>query len=185
MVQTVKSILKKCEEEGDDPYVGLLSYRATPVDHHLKSPAELLNSRKFRTTLPMSQRACYNQNSDQVKETLYQRHNKQGYFYNRKAGPSLRELQPGEPIRIHDHRSHTWQRGSVVKTAEQPRAYIVLNDETGAVLCRTRSHLAADHSAVVQQREPQPASTVSNQPSQARYRTRSRRLLKAPERLNL
>ncbi|XP_048577115.1 uncharacterized protein K02A2.6 [Nematostella vectensis] len=57
MVQTVKQILTKCEEKNEDPYLGLLPYRTTPVDHNLKSPAELLTNRKFRTTLPMAQRA--------------------------------------------------------------------------------------------------------------------------------
>ena len=55
MVQTVENILKKCEEEGEDPYLGLLSYRTTPVSSNLKSLAELLN-RKFRTSLLMSKR---------------------------------------------------------------------------------------------------------------------------------
>ena len=56
MVQTIKNVLEKCDEEGGDPYLGVLSYRATPVDHYLKSPAELLTHRKFKTLLPMAHR---------------------------------------------------------------------------------------------------------------------------------
>ena len=46
-VQTVKKLLK----EADDPYVALLNYRATPLQHG-SSPAELLMGRKLRTRVP-------------------------------------------------------------------------------------------------------------------------------------
>ena len=55
MVQTVENILKKCEEDKEDRYIALLSYRATPLDNQLKSPAELLTGRNFKTRLPMYQ----------------------------------------------------------------------------------------------------------------------------------
>ena len=48
-VKTVKGLLKK---EGD-PYLALLSYRATPLQNGL-SPSELLMSRKLRTTVPVT-----------------------------------------------------------------------------------------------------------------------------------
>ena len=57
MVQTAKNILTKCDEEGGDPYLALLSCTVTPIDHHLKSPAELVTDRRFRTLLPGSNRA--------------------------------------------------------------------------------------------------------------------------------
>ena len=47
-VRTVKGLLKKAE----DPYLALLSYRATPLEIGY-SPAELLMSRKLRTTVPI------------------------------------------------------------------------------------------------------------------------------------
>jgi hypothetical protein len=73
MVQTVKGILKKCDEDGTDPYLGLLSYRSSPVIHRLKSPSELLNSRKLRTTLPMAKQARVNDTSI-TKNELHQRY---------------------------------------------------------------------------------------------------------------
>ena len=57
IVQTAKNILTKCDEEGGDPYLALLSYTVTPIDHHQKSPAELITDRRFRTLLPVSNRA--------------------------------------------------------------------------------------------------------------------------------
>ena len=51
-VQTVKNLMQKCKESGADPYLAMLCLRTTPLDHHLPSPAELLNSRVYQTNLP-------------------------------------------------------------------------------------------------------------------------------------
>ena len=39
-------------EKATDPYIGLLSYRTTPLANGY-SPAELLMNRKLRSTVPM------------------------------------------------------------------------------------------------------------------------------------
>ena len=83
MVQTVKGTLRKYDEEGGASYLGILSYRTTPVDHQLKSPAELLNNRKFPTTLPTAQRALLTDiDRGQIKESLYGRQKQQVQYYN-------------------------------------------------------------------------------------------------------
>ena len=46
-VQTIKSIMKK----EDDPYLGLLAYRSSPIGNGV-SPGELLMGRKLRSTVP-------------------------------------------------------------------------------------------------------------------------------------
>jgi transposase InsO family protein len=48
-IQTIKMMLKK----SDDPYIPLLSYRATPLANG-HSPAELLMGRKLQTLLPIA-----------------------------------------------------------------------------------------------------------------------------------
>lgn len=50
MVKTVKEMLRKSK----DPYVALLSYRATPLPWCKLSPAELCMGRKVRTTVPQT-----------------------------------------------------------------------------------------------------------------------------------
>ena len=141
MVQTVEleNILKKCDEEGEDPYLGLLSYHTTPVSSNLNSPAELLNNRKFRTTLPMSKRVSVTDTTSKTKEELYQRQKLQSFYCNKTAGPTLQPFQPGQPINIHDHHTQRWERGTVIRPAKEPRSLIVNNDRTEGVYCPTQS----------------------------------------------
>ena len=51
-VQTMKASMIKTIEEGEDVDLALLTYKTTPLNHRLPSPAELLNSRKYKTLLP-------------------------------------------------------------------------------------------------------------------------------------
>ena len=157
MVQTVENILKKCEENKEDPYIALLSYRATPLDHELMSPAELLTGRKFRTRLPMSQRALLGKPGCETTRTqLMKRQDKQAHYYNQNSGPPKRPLQTNQPVRVYDCHSQTWQPGTVLKPAQEPRSYIVRSNNTGATYRRTRFHL-----------RPAPASENSSYPQHA------------------
>ena len=51
-VQTMKASLIKTIEEGEDVDSALLTYKTMPLNRRLPSPAELLNSRKYKTLLP-------------------------------------------------------------------------------------------------------------------------------------
>ena len=81
-VQTMKASLIKTMEEGEDIGLALLIYKATPLSHNLPSPAELLNSRKYRTLLPTrivptSLKMEYRQIMDcgtQMQANLYNQH---------------------------------------------------------------------------------------------------------------
>ena len=52
-IQTVKTLLKKASENGDDPNVALLQYRNAPLADCHFSPAQLLMSRRLRAKLPV------------------------------------------------------------------------------------------------------------------------------------
>ena len=51
-VQTVKNVLQKCKESGQDPHLAMLYLRSTLLSHDLPSPAELLNGQVYQTNLP-------------------------------------------------------------------------------------------------------------------------------------
>ena len=50
-IQTVKHVMKKSRQSGQDLDLALLCLRTTPIDSKLPSPAELLNGRKAQSTL--------------------------------------------------------------------------------------------------------------------------------------
>ena len=51
-VKIVKGLLPRAKCSGQDPYLALLAYRSTPVDSHLRSPAEMLYQCALCTTVP-------------------------------------------------------------------------------------------------------------------------------------
>ena len=134
-VQTIKSLLSK---EGD-PYLALLSYRATPLLNGY-SPAELLMGRKLRTTVP-SPPDTYrpftpNQAEVQEKEKMIKEKMKQNHDCHHRA-TTLKPLQIGERVRITDNQSE----GSIVQGPDttHPRSYIVQTDGGGQYRRNRRS----------------------------------------------
>ena len=54
-VQTVKQMLRKCLEDGQDLYLALLNYRDSPIAGMEYSPSQLLMSRRLKTKLPITE----------------------------------------------------------------------------------------------------------------------------------
>ena len=80
-VQTMKASLIKTTEEGEGMDPALLTYQTTPLNHRLLLPAELLNSRKYKTLLPTHivptrLQESYSQIMDQGKQVQAQLYNK-------------------------------------------------------------------------------------------------------------
>ena len=95
-VQTLKRMLKKAEEDGQDPYLALLEYRNTPVSGLPYSPAQLLMSRSLRLKLPVKpsllQPRVVNAHFELGKRQEYQRK-----FHDRGANP-LPSLNSGDVV---------------------------------------------------------------------------------------
>ena len=51
-IKIVKGLLTRAKFSAQDPYLALLAFRSTPVDAHLRSPAEMLYQCAIRTTVP-------------------------------------------------------------------------------------------------------------------------------------
>jgi len=135
MVQTVKKMLKRSE----DPYIALLTYRATPLPWCGLSPAQLNMERRTRTQIPQT-------NKQLVPEWTYLRtfredkQLKQTQKQNFDRRHHARELAP-----IPDN-TDVWItsesqpiQGRVISPAKSPRSYVVAMP-SGQVH-RNRSHL--------------------------------------------
>ena len=131
-VQTIKHLLQKAE----DPYKALLVYRSTPL-HNGYSPAELLMSRRLRTTLPVIPSKLRPSLPDfhlVRKKEEQARERQMNNFDTRHRAASLEPLLPGDNVWVTDRRSS----GMVVEQSA-PRSYQVVTPSRE--FRRNRRHL--------------------------------------------
>lgn len=137
-VHVLKQLLKKAAESDSDPYLALLSYRATPLQCGL-SPAELLMNRKLRTTLPSHQPhdKFKPKNPATIEQKLRQQKLRQKSFYDRTT-KQLPPLTPNSPVRIEN--PDGWSTRGTVLQEVAPRSYTV-KTEDGQILRRNHRNL--------------------------------------------
>ena len=157
-VKTIKGLLKK---EGD-PYLALLSNRATPLQIGY-SPSELLMGRKLRTTVPTIREQLVPRVPDStlVRERDKQQKQRQERTFNtRRRARELSELVPGDNVWVPDrsseatvlnevnHRSYevetsegTYRRNrrDIVPLPEQPTQEVSTPTETAMEQTETSS----------------------------------------------
>ena len=139
-VQIVKKIPLKCKESGSNPSLALLSLRSTPLTATLKSPAELLNGRLFKTTLPVKIHPP--RDRLETRDMLSTQQEKQVNIYNRhsKERPDLFQDQA---VQIQDPVRKTWSPATIVDFGPTPRSYIT-EDESGVQLGKNRQLIKPD-----------------------------------------
>ena len=95
-VQTIKSLMNKCD--GDVTYhsLALLQLRATPKDSRLPSPGKLLQNRQMKTALPAIIRPPANNES--IRASLQ---SKQGYTYHDAHAKELPQLLPKQHVWVY------------------------------------------------------------------------------------
>ena len=132
-VQIIKRMWKKCHEQGSDPYLALLCYRAAPLQCG-RSPAQLLMGRQLRTRLPsIGQFDPGLLKSNTVTNTG----NKQKAQYDRSA-KNLPGLRTGDAVRMRTDSG--WSVKGTVEDNVAPRSYKVSTD-TGGSYVRNRRDL--------------------------------------------
>ena len=94
-VKSVKSAPLKSKMTNSDPDMSLLCLRATPVDHKIPSPAELLLGHPIQDNLPRKI------SRDPSISRLIETQQLQKHYYDRSAKP-LQELAPRKRITIED-----------------------------------------------------------------------------------
>jgi len=140
MVGTVKPIIKKCLQAGQDIHIALLNLRATPIDGQLPSPASMMFGRPAQTLLPSYHKTSstclgYRSHLETRKGLMKKRYD------SRSLPADLSDLPPGQPVRVLDPQTVTWQCGTVIEKLNfPPRSYIV-ETARGARLRRNRGHL--------------------------------------------
>ncbi|XP_019628682.1 PREDICTED: uncharacterized protein K02A2.6-like [Branchiostoma belcheri] len=136
-VQTVKKTLTKSLETGEDPNLALLTLRTTPLRTDTKSPAELLNGRRYKTRLPTKVHPPADQEEVMGKLTAAQEKSKKQY--DRQA-QRLPELVRGQTVHIQEPIKKTWTPGQIVGKADTPKSYVV-ETESGKQMRRNRVHI--------------------------------------------
>ncbi len=136
-VQTLKTFLKKAEDDGGDPYIALLEYRNTPISGMQYAPAQLAMSRLLRSRIPVTHAALKPVVVLDAHKQLVDRQAKYKQHYDKHAH-SLPELNSGDIIRV--RRNQRWEPGFVEAQHASPRSYVI-RTENGGRLRRNRRHL--------------------------------------------
>jgi hypothetical protein len=122
-VQTVKQLLRKCAEAGDDPHLALLTLRCTPVSSTIEAPCVLLNKRVFKSSI-VSLTSLQNCDGalDPVREKLSQEKARM-----QSQGPTriLKELCIGDKVTYYLPKSKQWIVGYI--TAKSGHDYELQN----------------------------------------------------------
>ena len=138
MVKSMKKTMRKASKSGQDINLALLCLRATPVDHKLPSPGEILRGNKLSTPLP-TKILNNRKDTEEIRNRLAIRQDTMKEYHDRKARP-LKPLEKGQHIRFQLQPQGAWIPGKVVEKAEEPRSY-VLETPNGMKLRRNRIHI--------------------------------------------
>ena len=125
-VRTIKELLNK----SDDPNLALLAYRTTPIQGGQFSPAELLMSRKLRTTVPTTRAA---RTPRVPKQSLVrsreqeQKDNQKQAFDHHHGVRKLTDLSPGDTVWLPER-----QQEATVEDEVAPESYALVTSEGGS-----------------------------------------------------
>ena len=111
--------MKKVAMTKSDLQMALLVLRATPVDSHLPSPAEMLNARKFKTNVPVKIRNEHWRKED-FGQRLTNRQTSQRINHDRRGATDLARLIPGQDVGVQDT-TGVWQPAKVVSLCPASR----------------------------------------------------------------
>ncbi len=137
MVKIIKGALQRAKHSGTDLYLALLDLRAMPIDTQPPSPAELLNQRRLRTTLP-----CKIPNTDPAQEEtcnhLEDKKDHQKETKDKHARP-LAPLYSGQAISWYSTLKRLWLPATII--CKQPHNSYLIKTPEGNIYRRTCQHL--------------------------------------------
>ena len=122
-VKTIKAMIKKSSQ---DFHKGLLAYRSTPLQSGL-FPAQMLMSRRLKTTLPINPQQLQPTVSTGVVSQKLAEKKKKKEWHDRSAKP-LDSLNPEDAVRVQDSNGLWSIRARVLRKCSTPRSYEVVTD---------------------------------------------------------
>lgn len=136
-VQTVKNMLKKCIDSGQDFNLSLLNLRSTPRNG-LDSPAQMLMGRRIKTKLPITMELLTKPVDNQLNYQSLMAQKYKGKCQHDRSAKSLKQINLGDKVTLVSNGQR--KLVTIVARATEPRSYIV-EDENGNRYRRTRSQL--------------------------------------------
>ena len=171
-VKIAKKLIKKTR--GGDLQLALLEWRNTP-DQAGYSPMQKLNSRRARTTMPITNALLKPRVVEGVKERKEQRHREAKRHYDRNARP-LPELDIGQRVRLQTNpgskiKPSPWSNTGTCVAKVAPRSYLIESD-SGQTYRRNRKDIRTDrscdgdqsHTQVHPQVQPEPVALATPAP---------------------
>ena len=171
-VQTMKASLLKTMKEGEDVNLALLTYKTTPLDHSLPSPAELLNSKKYKTLLLM--RIVPTRLQESYRQIMNKGKQMQAQLYNRNTRVFPRLEQSQRVVVQLDPDKNIWTPAEIIQCPAQDGRSYSLKTVHGGVYIRNRRFIKPD------QTEP---ITPRPQPTMEQRVTKPTRVIRKPDRL--
>ena len=163
-------------EGGEDPHLAILTYVTTPLNHSLPSPAELLNSRKYRCILPIQ---IKQQSHTHWYKNIMQRQKHHQTKYNRNAR-DLPSLKTGRPVYVQlILKTRNWTPGHIIERLSS-RTYKV-KTYNGGIYIRNRKFIKPQYTDSKQSLQTREATTDSTE--QIAHSHRPRCITRKPQRL--
>ena len=138
-IQTIKRALIKAKQAGRDPNLAMLCLRTTPINHKLRSPAELLNHRVLRSNLIAKVSTPRFSYTDYIREELKHRQDMQKMYRDRTAH-NLPPLVPGQDVRILDNQTGKWKPATITTRCAEPRSYILVQIRAAETSSHKQAH---------------------------------------------
>ena len=139
-IQTVKRLMYKCVETGEDLYLALLDLRNTPRDNLISSPVQRLMGRRTKTRLPTCSELLKPKvvkPSDVTSRLQNYRELQKKYFDRGKR--VLPKIQEHDAVRLKTPTG--WQPAEYVTRHGQPRSHIVKSTDRDRLYRRNRDQL--------------------------------------------
>lgn len=214
-VKVAKRLLRKCQANLEDPHLGLLNLRNTPTEGLGVSPAQRLFGRRTKTTMPTTNNSLkprFDDSQTQLKQDSKRATMARRADERRR---DLRPLEIGEAVRLQPllHHQKEWRPATVSRrltsrtyevqtpegrTLRRNRLLLRPSRATGSIHGKTDDAVRWHGKSTISDEQPTnsslPQSQINNDNTQTAmaprdnaqsYVTRSGRVSKPPEKLNL